>query len=79
MNIEITYFEVFDSFTNLLDISGTFRPQNEGSFWWRVDGTLPRHQILEIKTTEIIENKNNNKKNRVINQMGILKIFLPYY
>lgn len=45
---EFTYFKVLHALANLLDITCALGSHNERSFWWGINSTLPRHQILEI-------------------------------
>lgn len=49
-----SYLEFIHVFSNLLNFSGTFQSHNEWSFGWRVDRAQANHEILKIKSTEII-------------------------
>lgn len=45
-----THFEVGNTFSDLLDFSGAFKPKDEGGLGRRVNGALTDDKVLEVKT-----------------------------
>jgi hypothetical protein len=50
------YFEVGNTFANLLNFTGAFEAKNEGCLRRWIDGSLPHYQILEVQAAVTTEN-----------------------